>query len=85
MAKIRTKMITVKVAEATAQEFKVAALMRGAGMSGLLHQYIVSIIREEKERDLVMFENKISELSFDSKSPNTILKKQTLQRKRKAS
>lgn len=35
----------------TREEFRVAAELRGATMSGLLHQFIVRTIREEKERD----------------------------------
>lgn len=36
-------------------EFKAVAELRGATMSGLLHQFIVKAIREERERDPVSF------------------------------
>ncbi len=38
------------------EEFKLAADLRGASMSGLLHQFIVRTIREEKEKSPVAFE-----------------------------
>lgn len=41
-------------------EFKVVADLRGSTMSGLLHQYVIKLIREEKERDPVAFTERIA-------------------------
>lgn len=43
--------INLKVPPRTHADFRIAAKLRGSTMSGLLHQYIVKVIREEKERD----------------------------------
>ncbi len=45
----RKSMINVRLAEATHEDFKIVAELRGASMSTLLHQFIVKAIREEKE------------------------------------
>lgn len=42
-------LVTIRIAENVRDEFKIAAQLRGASMSGLMHQYIVRTIREEKE------------------------------------
>ena len=42
-------LVTVRIAEPVRDEFKIAAGLRGATMSGLIHQFIVRTIREEKE------------------------------------
>lgn len=41
-------LLTVRIAESVRDEFKKAAELRGASMSGLLHQFIVMTIRQEK-------------------------------------
>jgi hypothetical protein len=46
----KEKLITVRVAEDKHAEFKIAADLRGATMSSLIHQYIFQIIREEKRQ-----------------------------------
>jgi hypothetical protein len=43
-------LINLRLKPKTRDEFKVAAELRGASMSGLLHQFIVKTIREEKDR-----------------------------------
>lgn len=40
-------LVTVRIAESVRDDFKRAAELRGATMSGLMHQYIVRTIREE--------------------------------------
>jgi uncharacterized protein (DUF1778 family) len=44
-------LINLRLRYETREEFRVAAELRGATMSGLLHQFIVRTIREEKERE----------------------------------
>jgi uncharacterized protein (DUF1778 family) len=48
-------LINIRLRYETREEFRVAAELRGATMSGLLHQFIVRTIREEKERDPAAF------------------------------
>lgn len=52
---MKERMINVRLSERTHEEFKIAAELRGASMSGLLHQFIVRTIREEKERESQAF------------------------------
>jgi hypothetical protein len=52
----RNKAMNLRISNERHLEFKVAADLRGAKMSGLLHQFIVKTIREEKERDPIAFE-----------------------------
>lgn len=87
MARVRTKLVTVRIAETTLLEFKAAAELRGAGMSGLLHQYIVKTIREEKERSPEQFERKIAEIlaKEEKESPTITLAESTSTKRRKAS
>lgn len=47
----RKDIINLKVTPQIHQEFKVAAGLRGASMSGLIHQFMVRVIREEKDRE----------------------------------
>ncbi|MGA9996902.1 MAG: hypothetical protein WBP93_15900 [Pyrinomonadaceae bacterium] len=53
MKQIQNKevLINIRLRSDIREEFRLAAELRGATMSGLLHQFIVRIIREEKERD----------------------------------
>ena len=44
-------LINIRLKPETREEFRISAELRGATMSGLLHQFIVRTIREEKERD----------------------------------
>jgi hypothetical protein len=50
-------LINIRLKPETREEFRIAAELRGATMSGLLHQFIVRTIREEKERDPEAFSN----------------------------
>jgi uncharacterized protein (DUF1778 family) len=40
--------INIRINPRIREEFKIAAELRGASMSGLIHQFIVKTIREEK-------------------------------------
>ena len=42
-------LVTIRISENTRDEFKIAAELRGSTMSGLLHQWIIRTIREEKQ------------------------------------
>lgn len=42
-------LVTVRAKELVRDEFKIACELRGATMSGLLHQFMVRTIREEKD------------------------------------
>jgi hypothetical protein len=44
-------LVNVRLRPETREEFRIAAGLRGATMSSLLHQFIVRTIREEKERE----------------------------------
>ena len=46
----KEKLITVRVTEDKHAEFKIAADLRGATMSSLIHQFIFQVIREEKRQ-----------------------------------
>lgn len=48
--------INLKINPVLREEFQAAAYLRGASMSSLLHQHIVKIVREEKERSPEEFE-----------------------------
>ena len=48
--------INLRISPQIRAEFKIAAAQRGASMSGLLHQYIVKVIREEKNINASIFE-----------------------------
>ena len=50
-------LINIRLKPETREEFRISAELRGATMSGLLHQFIVRTIREEKERDPDAFAN----------------------------
>src|SRR5215208_164834 len=52
--------INLKINPNLREEFQAAAHLRGGSMSGLLHQYIVKVVREEKERDLDAFNGALS-------------------------
>ena len=57
IGKNKEVLINIRLKPETREEFRIAAELRGASMSGLLHQFIVKTIREEKERDPEAFEN----------------------------
>lgn len=43
-------LVTIRIAENVRDEFKMAAELRGSTMSGLMHQFIIRTIREEKQQ-----------------------------------
>ena len=47
--------ITFRINPKVREEFKIAADLRGASMSGLIHQFIVKTIREEKASNPAAF------------------------------
>ena len=49
--KKKTKMIGVLADEQTHADFAKACELRGVTMSGIVHEFIVKVIREEKERE----------------------------------
>lgn len=49
--------INLKINPNLREEFQAAAHLRGASMSSILHQYIVKVVREEKERNVEQFNN----------------------------
>lgn len=53
--KTKEKLMNIKMNPQTHREFKLAAELRGATMSSLIHQFIVRIIREEKDRYPIAF------------------------------
>lgn len=55
----KTVMINVRLTEETRQEFQIACELRGASMAGLLHQFIVKTIREEKQKEPHSFEKEV--------------------------
>lgn len=66
-------LINIRLRHETREEFRVAAELRGATMSGLLHQFIVRTIREEKERAPDTFaklqNTNLSEVEHSSEQP----------------
>jgi len=42
-------LVTIRIAPEIRDQFKTAAELRGSTMSGLMHQFIVRTIREERE------------------------------------
>jgi hypothetical protein len=65
----KVKMINVRLSEKAHNDFKIAAELRGASMSTLLHQFIVGVTREEKERDPKAFEQTANVLNAAAKQP----------------
>src|SRR4051794_1995788 len=50
-AKRKQKLLTVRIDPVDLDDFAIAAELKGATMSGLVHQFVRKTIREEKERD----------------------------------
>lgn len=46
---IKKSILNLRLSPGVLDEFRIVAELRGASMSGLLHQFIVRCIREEKE------------------------------------
>lgn len=51
-------LITVRIAQPDLAAFKTAAKLRGSTMSGLVHQFVYRVIREEKTENPAAFEMK---------------------------
>lgn len=66
VSKNKGRMINVRLNDETHFEFKAAALLRGGTMSALLHQYIVKMIREEKERDRGEFNRALKAVKIEA-------------------
>ena len=49
--KVKARMINVRLSEEAHEDFKIACELRGVSMSSLIHQFVVRVIREEKERE----------------------------------
>lgn len=49
-------LLTIRTRPEIREEFKKVAELRGATMSTLIHQFMVSLIREEKDREPGVFE-----------------------------
>jgi hypothetical protein len=49
VASTKTRMINVRLSEKVHEDFKIACELRGVSMSSLMHQYVIRVIREEKE------------------------------------
>lgn len=60
--KLKEALINLRVRPEVRDNFRVAADMRGSTMSGLLHQYIIRVIREEMENSPREFERRRQEL-----------------------
>lgn len=50
--------LNVRINPQVREEFKIAADLRGASMSSLIHQFIVKTIREEKDKSPIAFKGK---------------------------
>jgi uncharacterized protein (DUF1778 family) len=82
-SKGKDKIINLRVAPEKRLEFKTASRLRGATMSGLLHQFMVKTIREEKDRDIAEFEKTLEvirseELAETLKAPVNIVAQQVI-------
>lgn len=60
----KDKMLTVKIDEQTLKDFGIASRLRGATMSGLVHQFIVSTIHQQREKFPDSFRN-VPQISRD--------------------
>lgn len=57
VASPKDKMINVRLSPTVHDQFKIACELRGVSMSSLLHQFIVRVIREEKNMDPDAFQD----------------------------
>lgn len=51
--------INVKISPTKRREFQIAAELRGGTVSGLIHQFIVRTIHEEKQQHPEVFQNDV--------------------------
>lgn len=56
--------LNVRIRSDVRDDFKIVAELRGISVSGLLHQYMVKLIREEKERDPEAFKREVSNIKL---------------------
>jgi hypothetical protein len=66
--KSKDVLINFRINRRIRDEFRVAASLRGASISGLLHQFIVHTIREEKERNPKAFITMLNNRGDESKT-----------------
>lgn len=71
--KLREVQLNLRVNPEIREDFRIAAEMRGATMSGLLHQFIIRTIRDEKEQSPREFERRRKELEQVEMSFRTAL------------
>ena len=70
----KKEMVNVRLKPETHAEFKIACELRGVSMSSLMHQFIVQIIRSEKERDPIAFIPRVApeiKSALDLRTPYT--------------
>ena len=67
LTKKKGGLLTVRTGNATLEDFAAVAFLKGATMSGLVHQYVVRSIREEKERAPGEFEEALKVVREDAK------------------
>lgn len=58
VAKNREKLLTVRVSPDVLWDFKIAADLKGAKMSSLVHMFVVQTIRDSKERNPEAFKKR---------------------------
>lgn len=60
--------LNIRISRGIREEFRVAAKMKGSSMSGLLHQFVIKSIREEKALDPSKFEKLLTKNSAPPRS-----------------
>ncbi len=45
----KTALLTIKLPPSVLEDFRIASMLRGATMSGLVQQFVTKIVREERE------------------------------------
>lgn len=67
---METVLLNLKLPRDLRDDFKVAAKLRGGSMSTLIHQFVVRVIREEKEKNPAAFADFVPEEKAIVMSPN---------------
>lgn len=62
----KTAMITVKVTPRRLEEFRIAAMLRGATMSALVSQFVAQVVREEMMAVPQAFQRRTSSIQNNS-------------------
>lgn len=75
MTKQKDVLINIRINEEVRDQFKIACELRGQSMSGLLHQYIYRVIREEKAISPKSFLSEPETVKLDKISPPVKKKK----------